>query len=200
MVRLVTALNRLGQGAFELPVPDPATFAPRQPRGVNIGPLAAWLAGEIPGVGQVSLNWTVVESRPVAGRMGPDPCESWCVIATDPEHLLQVADAMARLPECEPEPMRCDGAAVPAAGRWTNWGAADGRRFGQALGTWAAQAEQLAAPGEEHALRDALSLVRELSFGVDRARWRLARPSEHCVSVDVEVTLSPAESAEPQTP
>jgi hypothetical protein len=178
MVRLVGALNRFGQGAFRLEPPDPATFGPGEPRRVQIGPLAQWILGDLPGLDRVSLNWTVVATRAESGGGG-----GWCVIASDPQHLDGVAKALA-----EPPP------ADPNAAAWANCGTADGRRLARQLGTWRHQAGLLAPAPDVQALDETLGLMAELANGVDRCRWRLSRPSARDVYLEAELELSPPES------
>ncbi|MHC4217771.1 MAG: hypothetical protein ACYSU7_04865 [Planctomycetota bacterium] len=195
MVRLVGALNRFGQGAFRLEPPDPATFVPGEPRRVEIGPLAKWILGDLPGLDRVSLNWTVTvaaqaevggEAEGKVGGMvggmvgGPG---GWCVIASDPRHLEEVARALATTPATEPD-----------AARWASCGTAHGPRLARQLGTWRQQARLLAAGPDAEALEDTLSLMAELAHGLDRCRWRLCRPSAERVHLEAELQLSPPAS------
>jgi hypothetical protein len=182
MVRLVGALNLLGQGSFRLEPPDAATFRPGEPRQVNIGALAKWILGDLPGLERVSLNWTVV----AADAEAQGPPGGWCVIASDPQHLRAVANALAEGPSAGPE----------AAG-WANCGTADGRRLARLLGTWRHHAGLLAAAPDVEALDDALALMAELADGVDRCRWRLCRPSAERVHLEADLRLSPPESSGP---
>jgi hypothetical protein len=180
MIRLVGALNRFGQGGFQLEPPDPATFQAGEPRSVNIGALAKWILGDLPGLDRVSLTWTVVAAKAEAdvGERG-----GWCVIASDPQHLDAVTEALAAAPP--------DG---PKAARWANCGSADGHRLARQLGTWRHQAGLLAVAPDVEALQDALTLMAELANGVDRCRWRLCRPSAERVHLEAELELSPPDS------
>jgi len=178
MVRLVEALNQLGQGSFQLEVPDPADFEPGRPRSVPIGPMARWLFGDIAGIDQASLNWTV----------SGDPT-SWCIVASHPDHL----DAVARA-------LETDAPCLPVAGdtgRWTTSGIGDGKRLAQHLASWSTHAETLAAPEDVAAMRDALNLLRELAQGVDRCQWRMTRPTVESVTTEAEFELSPPDSSGP---
>jgi hypothetical protein len=182
MVRLVGALNRFGQGSFRLEPPDPATFRPGEPRHVNIGALAKWILGDLPGLERISLSWTVV----AADAEASGPSGGWGVIASDPQHLDAVANALA---EAAP------GGTTAAA--WANCGTANGRRLARQLGTWRHQAGLLAPAGDVGALEDALTLMAELANGVDRCRWRMCRPSAERVHLEADLQLSPPESAGP---
>ncbi|MHC4129637.1 MAG: hypothetical protein ACYTF2_06650 [Planctomycetota bacterium] len=188
MVRLVGALNRFGQGAFRLEPPDPAAFEPGEPRRVNIGPLAKWILGDLPGLERVSLNWAVVAAQADAGAVGGTVGGpgGWGVIASDPQHLEAVTKALAAAPSVDPN-----------AAAWANCGTADGRRLARQLGTWRRQAGLLAAAPDVEALEDALDLMAELANGVDRCRWRLCRPCAECVHLEAELELSPPESSGP---
>ncbi len=178
MLRLLGALNSLGEGAFALDVPDPATFTDGGPRRVEIGRLATWLLGDLPGMDRVSLNWTVVSNGDPGGG-------GWCVIATHPAPLAAVADALRR-----------GGPGGEAlAGPWTSCGTVDGRRLASHLGVWGAAAGMLAPPGSAQGLREALELVGGLAGGIDLCRWRLARPSDHAVTAEAEISLSPPDSS-----
>jgi hypothetical protein len=177
VVRLVGALNRFGQGAFAISAPDPAAFGPGEPRRVAIGGLARWLLGDLPGLDRVSLNWTVV----AAGGQGQG---GWCIVASDPQHLQAVAEALAKSAPDASEPQR-----------WASCGTADGCRLARQLGTWRHQAGLLAAGPDADALSDTMALMAELAQGVDRVRWRLCRPSAERVRLEVDLQLSPPESA-----
>ena len=184
MLRLLAALNRLGDGSFHLEVPDPAELAPGAARSVPIGPMARWLFGDVPGIDQVSLSWTVVDSTADAGGR-------WCVLASHPEHLDAVARALRASDGCDAR-----RSPSPQAGRWTNCGVADGERLAQHLASWSAHVEALAAPEDVQSMRDALDLLRELAQGVDRCEWQLSRPSVNAVRTDAEIVLSPPDSAD----
>ncbi len=176
MIRLIAALNQLGEGAFQLDVPDPAAFEPGRPRSVPIGPMARWLFGDVAGIDQTSLSWTV----------GGETTR-WCIVASHPDHLDAVAAALDN-----------DTQGDPVAGeeaRWTSCGVGDGKRLAQHLASWFTHAEALAAPDDVAATRDALNLLRELAHGVDRCRWRMKRPTVDRVEIEAEFYLSPPESA-----
>jgi len=178
MIRLVGALNQLGQGSFQLVVPDPADFEPGRPRSVPIGPMARWLFGDVPGIDQTSLTWTVGGAA-----------TSWCIVASHPDHLDAVARALA-----------ADGSCLPTAGdvgRWTNSGIGDGKRLAQHLASWSTHAETLAAPEDVAAMRDALNLLRELAQGIDRYQWWMTRPTVETVTTEAEFELSPPDSSGP---
>ena len=183
MLRLLGALNRLGHGSFHLEVPDPDDLDPGAARSVPIGPMARWLFGDVPGIDRATLSWTVVESAAVAGGR-------WCVLASHPDHLEVVAEALRASPGCDAQRHPS-----PQPGRWTNCGVADGKRLAQHLASWSAHAETLAAPEDVQAMREALNLLRELAQGVDRCDWRLSRPSANRVRTDAEIVLSPPDSA-----
>ena len=171
MILLVERLSGLGP---DLDVPAPATFSAGEPRRVQIGALAKWLLGDLPGAERVSLNWAVV-----AGSEGES---SWCIIATHPDHLRAVSEAIARPP------------AAPRRGAWASCGTADGRRLAEHLRSWRDQHTRLAAPPDAEAFRDALAMFSELAEGVDRCRWRLARPAVNRMRLEAELILSPPDS------
>ncbi|MCZ6446530.1 MAG: hypothetical protein O6758_10155 [Planctomycetota bacterium] len=174
MIWLVRELVRFGGDNFRLAVPDPAGFEPGKPRRVEVGPLAKWLFGEVPGVERVSLNWTVV-----CGPQG-----TWCIIASDPDHLGDVATALGAEPNGESN-----------IARWANCGTADGRRLAAHLGGWRDQAELLVSPEDVEAFRGALRFFFELADAIERCTWQLARPSTDRLRLDAQLTLSPPDSA-----
>ena len=176
MIRLVSALNRLGQGSFHLEVPDPGGFEPGDTRSVALGPMARWLFGDVPGIDRVMLSWTVVQSA----------ATQWCVVASHPDHLEAVAEALRASPGPDPQEQPT---------RWTNCGVANGQRLAQHLGSWFTHVGALAAPEDVDAMRETLVLLRELAQGVERCRWRVARPSVNGVSTIAEIILSPPDSA-----
>ena len=176
MIRLVGALNQLGQGSFHLEVPDPADFEPGRPRSVPIGPMARWLFGDVAGIDQTSLSWTVGGAA-----------THWCIVATHPDHLDAVAGALETDTRCLP--------VAGDQGRWTASGIGDGKRLAQHLASWSTHAEALAAPEDVAAMRDALNLLREFAQGVDWCRWRMTRPTVERVTTEAEFQLSPPVSA-----
>lgn len=173
MVRIAAAIERVGGGAFEVNVPDAAAFAAGAPRSIDLGPAARWVLGEVPGAGHVSLNWTVVDGA----------SDRWCVVASHPAQLRAVAEALAG--------PAGDGG---ASGRWTSCGTADGRRLGAHVRAWAAQPGLLAAAGDTASLTATLDLISGLGDGVDRCRWRLARPDAQRMTLEADLELSPPES------
>jgi hypothetical protein len=108
------------------------------------------------------------------------------VIASDPQHLEAVANALAKPPPADPN-----------VAAWANCGTADGRRLARQLGTWRHQAGLLAPAPDVEDLQDTLALMAELANGVDRCRWRLCRPSAKGVHLEAELQLSPPESSGP---
>ena len=175
MIRLVGALNQLGQGSFHLEAPDTESFEPGRPRSVPIGPMARWLFGDVAGIDQTSLNWTVAGAA-----------TRWCIVASHPDHLDAVAAALDT-DTCLP--------VAGEQGRWTTSGIGDGKRLAQHLASWSTHAETLAAAEDVAAMRDALNLLRELAQGVDRCRWRMTRPTLESVTTEAEFELSPPDSA-----
>ncbi|MHC4414364.1 MAG: hypothetical protein ACYS0G_03675 [Planctomycetota bacterium] len=174
MIRLVKQLGRLAGDEVRLVVPDPAAFEPGEPRRVEIGFLARWLFGDVPGVERMSLNWSVVGGGESLGR--------WCIIASHPEHLRAVAEALAG----QPPP--------PILGRWTHGGAANGRRLAEHLRGWRDLEGLPVNPPQVETFRDTLRIVSELAEGVERCRWRLSRPAADRMRLEAEVILSPPDS------
>ena len=139
--------------------------------------MARWLFGDIAGVDQMSLCWTVAGTA-----------TRWCVVASHPDHLDAVTAALETDTSCLP--------VAGEQGRWTNSGLGDGKRLAQHLGSWSTHAETLAAPEDVAAMRDALNLLREFAQGIDRCQWRMTRPTAESVTTEAEFELSPPDSAE----
>ncbi len=180
MWRLLTKLARMGEGHYELPLPDRGAWEAAQPRSVPIGPAAKWLLGVVPGAEQVSLNWTVTSSAE----------SHWSIVATSPQHLEAVEAALCGAPAAGPAP-----GTEAAVGRWYQCGTADGPRLARQLRSWRDQAVRLAAPQDVDAFRDTVGLLGDLADGVQRCRWQLVRPSARRMRLDAQIILSAPESA-----
>ncbi len=135
--------------------------------------MTAWLFDGLPGAQRVSLNWSVVTG----------PSGQWGVVASDREQLQTITDALGRPP------------GEPVLGRWSNGGTVDGRRLAQHLRSWSNQAEAFASPEDVGAFRAGMQLLSRFAEGVERCRWTLLRPAADRAAIDVEILLSPPDSA-----
>ncbi len=179
MSRLLPALGALAPGAAPLDLPAEAALATRQARCVEASVLARALAGDLPGAGEVRICWTVVKAH--AGDSG------WCVIASDPGHLKNVAAALAAEACGETQ-----GNLGPPG--LTSCGSLDGRRLSAHLARWRGAVEALSQPPDAAAIVDTLDLLAEFAAGVQAGSWRLTRPSAECLHAEAELVLAPPES------
>jgi hypothetical protein len=127
----------------------------------------------------ISLNWCVAQT----------PSGSYYVIATHPEQLEEMLAALRRLEE--------DGSDV---GRWASCGLAHGPRLSHHLRSLAEQAPRFtdpARPEDAEAFRSTLDLLALLGDGLDRARWKMERPSRERMRLEVSLELREPPSAEP---
>ncbi len=174
MLGLIQRIDGLRGDGEPLDLPDPWSFEPDKPRRVEIGTLARWLFGDIPGVDRVTLNWTI--------QSGPQG--HWAIIATSPGHLNAMAAALASEPVGEPR-----------LGQWASCGTFNGRQLAEHLRSWRDQSGLLVDPPDLGALREGLQMIWMLTEGIERGRWRLWRPSDNRMRLDAELTLSPRDSA-----
>jgi hypothetical protein len=183
MVRLGAQVARVGSGGLPFDIEKPAPPARPMQRHVDVSAIGEWLPGGAPLMGNLTLNWTVVE-----GPSGP-----WSVIASHPDHLADVVQSIRTQPP---------SASRPVVGRFDSVGSADGIRVSRHLRSWADKAELLAEPEDVEDFRDVMHLLAEFAGGVERCRWRMARPCEEEMRLRVELDLAPARSAEtaPEAP
>jgi hypothetical protein len=177
MVRFSNRIATLGEGSFLIDVPNslPATG----PRQIDISPATSWFTGGFPIMRNITLNWNVAE--------GLDA--SWLVIASHEHHLSELTDALAQT-----------GPARPIVGRFDSVGTADGQRIGRHLRSWADGANLFVhedtPPKMTEDFKATMTLLSEFCSGISRCHWKLARPTPTEMRVDVQLFLSPAESAD----
>lgn len=175
MERWTRRLNELGQGSFLVEVPTACRFKPGEPRHIDLAPAMEGFGGGFPIMKTVSLNWTVAD--------GPDG--SWFVIATHPQSMNDVVKLLKAGGEKD----------ARFKGRFHSAGTANGLRLGRHMENWSEQAEAIAPPDKVENVRMTLKLMSQLAAGMQSCRWQLARPTENDMRLDVQVTLSPPESA-----
>lgn len=173
--RVASRNDCLAKGAFLNDVPCAAMIKTQIPRETAPSPTATWFAGGFPVMETLKLNWTVAEG----------PQGAWFVIAGHPRTMNSVA-AVLRGP-CAAEP--------GLVGRFDNCGAGNGVRISTQILELTEQAEQIAQPGRIEELRHTLGAMSELAAGLQNCRWQLARPSANEMRLDVQITLTPPESA-----
>lgn len=181
MVGLVETINELGAANLIAPLTVPRLTALRAgaPRRVDLGAAGKWLLGDVPFADAVSLNWTVVSG----------PAGDWNVVATDPELLSDVVGVL-----------QTPRSAAPQRGKWSNCGTLDGRRLSWQLRSLGDRADVFAAPQDVETFRGLISLIAELSDGVERCRWQLSRPEVNRAVLEAHIILSPAASADAPSP
>jgi hypothetical protein len=176
LVRIAEAINDLGQGTYVVKIPSIGRFRAGEPRHIDLGPAMKHFGGGFPILRSVTLDWKTVEG----------PHGSFYVIATHPQHLGETVDAL-----------KSPNNGEQRRGRWASCGLVDGQRIGVHLRSYSDQAGQLAVddPQAIAELRQTLLVLSQLAGGVERLRWRLARPSEREMRLEVEVDLTPRESS-----
>lgn len=174
LIGLAKSVNELGEGQVSVLVPDPSTFKPGQPRQIKFGSAAKWLFGDIPGLEQLTLNWSVVEG----------PLGAWSVVATDSKHLEEITASLTNEPVEESN-----------IGVWESCGLADGPRLASLTRSWGSRADVLAEPEDVEALRKAFLLLSDFGQGVEKLQWQMKRPAPDRVRLDAKITFSPPDSS-----
>lgn len=183
MIRLANALNALGADRFEIDVPSLESLRNDDAaRSVDLSAAMQWLAGELPLVQPVSLNWAISNSR--HGH--------YTVFASHPAELRGTFAALER---------NDDAANVLAANsnnepdrRYQHCGMANGVRIAHHLESWAEQAHVLAEPALQDEFKHTIRLMSHLARGMERIRWRLARPEYNHMELEIMIRLTPPES------
>lgn len=179
MLMLARRLAQLSRGAFEIDVPCPSTFEQGEPRVIDISPATRWLARTLPLAQPITLNWRVVAKAD--GEAG-----GWAVLATHPQQLEESVRAL-RVSEAE-----------GPGQEGQHLGFASGVRIGQHLRSWSDRADLFvdqADAEQTEQFRQTLLLMSRLASGIDVARWRLVRPSDDEVCLEVTLELAEPESA-----
>ncbi|MHC4427436.1 MAG: hypothetical protein ACYS0D_02380 [Planctomycetota bacterium] len=176
LLGVVRQLDTLRPEGARLTLPDAESFPPGEPRHLEVGELARWAFGDIPGVERMTLDWSIVSG----------PAGHWCVVATSPGHLEEVSEALVSREQDD----------AGDVGTWTNCGTFDGIRLAAQLRNWREQAGQLVVAGDLNAFRETLQLAAFLAEGVERGRWQLTRPTVSTMRVDAEFRLSPPDSTD----
>lgn len=178
MLVMARRLDELGRGAFEIKVPCASTFQPGQPRTIDISPATRWIAGSLPIAQPITLNWTVIAKADEEGG-------GWAVLATHPQHLKDSVRALRRPPSDDRRQAQ-------------NLGFASGPRIGQHLRSWSDRADLFTNadnPNQRDEFRNSLLLMSKLASGIEIARWRLNRPSENEMCLEITFQLAAPESA-----
>ena len=158
-------------------VPDPSQVGPRR---IDVSPATDWLTGGFPVMKTISFNWTVVEG----------PHGAWYVIASHEGHLKDVAEAL-RDRGVEPGQL---------AGRFDNVGSANGVGISGHLRSWRDRADLMADPAAVEEFEATMGLMAQFAAGVERCRWKMARPGPNRMRLDVHLKLTPPISASLSAP
>jgi hypothetical protein len=175
MIAICRQMNNLCQGSLLTGPPDVNRMKPDQAREVDLTGATQWLNGGFPIMANVSLNWAVAEG----------PSGSWFVIGT---HRRSLDDVVNALKKDAP-------AGRKTVGQYDSCGTGNGLRISRHLQSWSEQADKLEEPGEVEQFRASLNLMSDLAGGLRQCRWQLARPSANQMKLDIEIELSPPESA-----
>lgn len=171
IVELTRSINALGQGSYLVELPDRSRFEPGGMRHLGLESAMNELGRGFPIMSSISLNWCVAQT----------PSGSYYVIATHPEQLEEMRAALRRLEETGGD-----------VGRWANCGLLHGPRLAQHLRSLAEQAPRFtdpARPEDAEAFRSTLDLLALLGDGLERARWKMERPSRERMRLEIELDL-----------
>ena len=173
MIRLTKAINKAGQGAYLVNVPQAAAFRTGAARQIDLQPAAEAAFKGLPIMPNVELNWDVASG----------PSGKWYVIASDREQLLRCKQALASpIEQSEPE------------GSYEHCGFLNGQKLGLQLQSWTDVAPALADGSPVQQVTAALRLFSELAGGIEKCRWQLTRPASDRVLLNMQIKL-----AEPQS-
>lgn len=175
MARITRSLNDLGKGAFLIRMPDCAALRAADPRHVDLGAAGEWFTGGFPVMKTVSLDWQVAEG----------PQGTWFVVGSNPQALKDTVDALRK--PC-PHDARL-------AGRFDNCGSANGVRLAHHVESWSDEAQEFTDPPHVEQVRSTLRMMADLANGLQTCRWQMARPTANTMRLDVQITLTPAETA-----
>jgi hypothetical protein len=176
MWSLTQSAKKLVEGRYVIEAPKQPAFTPGKPRHIPMKPSEGHVPGTYPITDAITFNWTAATG----------PNGSYYVIATHPEQLRELVTALTGEPR---SPAR--------NGEWDMCGSINGVRLGIHLRNIADHADFLAAGDEAEieAFRETMRNLSRLTAGIDRCRWRLDRPTETSVRLDVKVRLAPSESS-----
>jgi hypothetical protein len=114
------------------------------------------------------------------------PQGAWFVVGSNPQALRETVDALRK-------PCPRDGKIV---GRFDNCGIANGPRLARHVESWSDEAAQFTDPPHVDDVRSTLRMLGSLAGGLQTCTWQMARPSVTTMRLDVQITLTPADSAE----
>ena len=162
---------------IDAPAPVPDVLPDPTGASINITPLAKALLADSPITDNFSLYWGQV-CRPHG---------NWWVISTNRDQFRDVCGALR---DQNPEM-----AADPQLGQWAGGGLVNGRQLAVLLRKMADR--PLWPIEEDDAPRFAATLetLANLADGVERCSWRLRRPKTNSMLLEIDLTLSPPESA-----
>lgn len=183
MTALARRINQNAQGRFCLTIPEELAFVPDAPRAIDLSPAGQWVTGGLPLAKPLSLSWRIARGESA----------SWYVISSHPKQLDDTVRALGSV--------RTPGPDSPAAQRLRlhHGGVANGARISHHLRSWSDRADLLAMPDDMNELRETILLMSEFAAGVDRCRWRIARPARQEMCLEIELTLSAPESTRTTT-
>ncbi len=146
-------------------------------RSVDIRGMLERFAGEHPLLRGCSLNWQVVRGTNRA----------WQVYATHPAWLAAVREEL--LKPTPPDAARCTTASA---------GKACGQRLAAHVRSWQGEAQAFAGDGAK-GFANGVELLAGIAERFRSVSWRIGRPSEHTLDMQVEAELAAPESAGPRT-
>jgi hypothetical protein len=189
MVRLTQRINQRAKGSLLIEPPNVRAMRPCEPREVDLGNAGKWFTGGFPVMKSVSLNWAVAQSPDGGGGgAGAGAGTAWFVVGSHPQALQETVEALQK---DAPQDRRLRG-------RFDSCGMANGLRLGTHVQSWSDEAQMFTRPENLDEVRGSLKALANLASGMQICRWQLARPTENTMRLDVQVTLTAAETAEPR--
>jgi hypothetical protein len=173
IVRVTRAINHLQQGEFLVVVPDEAAFRAGGLRHIDLKPAAEKYFEGLPIMHNISINWAVAKG----------PNGDWIVVDSDPTQLKEIVATM------ESEPAR-----APELCRSNSCGLINGEPLSRELHNLTDQAGMFVDPENVPEFRRTMRMLADLSGGIADCRWRLDRPSEQEMELEITMTLAPPES------
>jgi hypothetical protein len=176
MLRLTRKISALSDGAMVLEPPNVRAMRRCEPRQVNLGECGKWFTGGFPVMKTVSLNWAVAEG----------PHGAWFVVGSNPVALHDAVNTLGKDQARSAKAMR---------GRYDSCGVANGPRVGRHIENLSEQAPTFTEPANVEKVRDGLTMLSQLAVGMQDCRWKMSRPTANTMRLEVDLTLTPAETA-----
>ncbi len=175
MMAIASEINRIGQGAMLVRMPDTGAMSADQARHTDLGAAEQWFTGGFPVMRTVSLNWAVADHD--HGK--------WFVIGSHPHALKETLNALA-IASSRDERL---------VGRFDSCGVANGLRLGRHMQSWSEEVDEFADAPNVEVVRSTLKTFADLASGLTDCRWQMARPTANTLKLEVQAKLAPAQTS-----